>query len=314
MLINEFVRISLFTPEEEKDDLLIYLDGVGYSYTDNKLVIRDILKEALSNDGVLIIDPVFDVFDAILSDDIKNNLISLVLNNITRLCDSAFKNCVNLKSVVGNKIKSLPCDCFSGCINLTNFMMSQLVIIKENALADCDLSEFMAGKLTNIESFAFHNSSVKEISCGKKAKIQCYAFANTLSLEKFTAESLEWVDSLFYSSPRLKYIDIGYYKDSSNYYDESNKKDRLYNWLDKLNVSNKDEYLDADSYVYNFFYKKNNYEFKFHMFYQEFNYLKYLKEFHYKLDNNLDINMQKYFESRLALIGNGTKIKVIRDL
>lgn len=321
-LIDNFLKFSMMTPENERYNLVLYVDGIGYNYLNNKLVVKDVTEEALE-DGNLVIDTVFDSFDAKLSDEIKYSLVTLNLGTITKVNDSAFSECKNLKSVTANKLKTLPMKCFYQCPRLSDVQMSQLVYVREKSFSGCDLSNnFVTGNLTKIDNFAFAYTKVREIKCGKRAEIQCYGLQHTDYLVKFTAESLAWVDSIFYSSTNLNYIDIGYFIDNSCYYDESESLTRFMRRLNLLKVEDAEPYVNEDTKIYNYLFKskkskKNEvdmYPYKFNDFYSEFNFLNNLKEFHYKLDNNMSDELQKYYESRMKLIAYKNNAKIVRDV
>lgn len=320
-LVDNFLKLSMMTPENERNKLILYVDGIGYVYSHGKLIIKDITKDALS-DGKLIIDSVFDSFDMVFPDKLKTKLLHLELGNITKLHDSAFKDCLRLEKVVGNKVKTVPVACFSGCKSLVNVHMSQLVYIRERAFESCNLENFKSGKLTKIDNYAFLASGIKELICGKNVEIQCYALGGTYRLTRFTAESLNWVDSCFYNCPKLSYLDIGYFKDNDFYYDESDQLNRFILRLKRLNISSEDmeSHINDDTKMFNKVFdrkrKKNEvdkYPYKFNEFYSEFHFLKDLSEFHYKLNDDMDIELQRYYESRMKFISIKNNAIVVRD-
>jgi hypothetical protein len=322
-LIELFTRSQMFNVDEGKT--LVYVDGIGYAYENNKLVIRHIRVEAVHNGGVLDIDTAFDAIDCAIQDKVKRILIHVNLGVVSKLPSHFFENCKQLKSIRATKIRTVPEYCFFGCEKLDEVYMPQLIKVGSAGFGNCKLSKFVYKRFSYIGTFAFQNTSLTELKCDN-IELFTYSLSGLYNLESLKANQIS-LNDVFYDLPSLKYLDIGNVIVTKNYFDFTNNVDVIINRLSVLGLS-KDgikSYLKEDKKLYSKFvsnealYKVKDITYKYTYMDMMFMFkcIGSLSEFHYRYDNKPGYSQEEKacLDKRFKLIETLLSgVRVIRDV
>lgn len=210
------VRGKLFGEE------VAYVDGIGYTFTNNKLIIVDI-QDSVIEDGKLIIDEAYNRIsideDKSFSDKLKKELTYVDLGNITSIeTNGLFENCENLRTVKMSKMKSVPDCSFKFCHNLEEVYAPSLVKVGIEAFYGCKkLNNLVTGVLSNLETNAFREVPLNRLK-GKNLKL---AFNSLLGLDYLTHIEVEKLSGDLYNLimlNSLEYLDIGLIKKTNKFY------------------------------------------------------------------------------------------------
>ena len=159
----------------------------------NSIEVDESNEHFVSVDGALYSK---DLKEILLYSKYKKDERIVINDNVSKICDSAFKGNIFIKEVIFNSNSVyLNKDAFKECINLENVSFSQncFVSISESVFRDCySLISFEASKIFDIRSYAFYNCyNLKKVSSKDSVitSLGDQVFKNCFNLSEFNVSN-----------------------------------------------------------------------------------------------------------------------------